>query len=224
MSGICMWHTCTYRHICTDFGVQICLYLPVLWEIYAHFHDLSLYLPVFKQIYAHFHDLCNHIQAHMHFSGSSYLPVFACIFVCICLYLPISVSLMRRQRALDSIVILSRSRSRRGIHSRRRARPPRRRRRGSNFKSNRIKRHTPRRRDALFKQSEPRSGRRWRPERGVGVRRTFSILLVLELALDDLGLGATALGCDYILTSSNQHHFVRSYSPHDNANENSECS
>ncbi len=27
---------------------------------------------------------------------------------------------------------------------------------------------------------------------GVGVRRTFGILLVLELALDDLGLGATA--------------------------------
>ena len=27
---------------------------------------------------------------------------------------------------------------------------------------------------------------------GVGVRRTFCILLVLELALDDLGLGATA--------------------------------
>ncbi len=34
---------------------------------------------------------------------------------------------------------------------------------------------------------------------GVGVRRTFGILLVLELALDDLGHGATALGCDYIL-------------------------
>jgi hypothetical protein len=30
-----------------------------------------------------------------------------------------------------------------------------------------------------------------------------------------------ALGCDYILTSSNQHHFVRSYSAHDNTNENS---
>ncbi len=27
---------------------------------------------------------------------------------------------------------------------------------------------------------------------GVGVRRTFSIILVLELALDDIGLGATA--------------------------------
>jgi hypothetical protein len=30
-----------------------------------------------------------------------------------------------------------------------------------------------------------------------------------------------ALGCDHILTSSNQHHFVRSFSGHDNANENS---
>jgi hypothetical protein len=30
-----------------------------------------------------------------------------------------------------------------------------------------------------------------------------------------------ALGCDYILTSSNQHHFVRSFSAHDNANDNS---
>jgi hypothetical protein len=30
-----------------------------------------------------------------------------------------------------------------------------------------------------------------------------------------------ALGCDYILTSSNKHHFLRSYSAHDNANENS---
>jgi hypothetical protein len=30
-----------------------------------------------------------------------------------------------------------------------------------------------------------------------------------------------ALGCDYILTSSNQHHFVISFSAHDNANENS---
>jgi hypothetical protein len=30
------------------------------------------------------------------------------------------------------------------------------------------------------------------------------------------------LGCDYILTSSNQHHLVRrSYSVHDNTNENS---
>jgi hypothetical protein len=119
------------------------------------------------------------------------------------------------------------------------------------------------------KESEPRSGRRWRPERGVGVLRTFGILLILELALDDLGHGATAgalnpldvlvilvgcqdclqlrvcdlkesgfiwvytsiypneigsmmrvLGCDYILTS-NQHHFVRSSSAHDNTNENS---
>ncbi len=149
-------------------------------------------MPVFKQIYAHFHDLCNHIQAHMHFSGSSYLPVFACIFVCICLYLPISVSLMRRQRARDSesIVILSRSRSRRDIHSRLRA--------------------------AVQTKSLSRV-------QGA-TRRTFGILLVLELALDDLGLGATALGCDYILASSNQHHFVRSYSVHDNTNENSECS
>ncbi len=119
----------------------------------------------------------------------------------------------------------------------------------------------------------------------VGVLRKFCILLVLEFALDYLGLGATAgalnpldvlvtlvgcqdclqlrvcylkesgsiwvytstitlscwsacalklsskgieigsmmraLGCDYILTSSNQHHFVRSYSAHDNSNENS---
>jgi hypothetical protein len=30
-----------------------------------------------------------------------------------------------------------------------------------------------------------------------------------------------ASGCDYILTSSNQHHFVRFFSAHDNANENS---
>jgi len=30
-----------------------------------------------------------------------------------------------------------------------------------------------------------------------------------------------ALGCDYILPSSNQHLFVRSFSAHDNANENS---
>jgi hypothetical protein len=30
-----------------------------------------------------------------------------------------------------------------------------------------------------------------------------------------------ALGCDYYLTSSNQHHFVRSFSAHDNANEDS---
>ncbi len=81
----------------------------MLRYIYAHFHDLSLYLPVFRQIYAHFHDLCNHIQAHMHLSGSSYLPVFACIFVCICLYLPISVSLMRWQRARDSIATMAKT-------------------------------------------------------------------------------------------------------------------
>jgi hypothetical protein len=30
-----------------------------------------------------------------------------------------------------------------------------------------------------------------------------------------------ALGCEYILTSSNQHPFVRFFSAHDNANENS---
>jgi hypothetical protein len=29
------------------------------------------------------------------------------------------------------------------------------------------------------------------------------------------------LGCDFILTSSNQHHFERFYSAHDNTNENS---
>jgi hypothetical protein len=30
-----------------------------------------------------------------------------------------------------------------------------------------------------------------------------------------------ALGCDYILSHFNQHHFVLSFSVHDNANENS---
>jgi hypothetical protein len=30
-----------------------------------------------------------------------------------------------------------------------------------------------------------------------------------------------ALGCDYILSPSNQHHFVASFSVHDNANETS---
>jgi len=37
----------------------------------------------------------------------------------------------------------------------------------------------------------------------------------------EIGSMMRALGCDYILTSSNQHHFVRSFSAHDNANENS---
>ncbi len=167
-------------------------------------------MTVFQEIYAHFHDLCNHIQAHMHFSGSSYLPVFACVFVCICLYLPISVSLMRRQRAGDSIVILSRSRSRRGIHSRRRpARPAD----GAGAATSRA--------TALNATRLTGETSCLNKEYSVGVRRTFSILLVLELALDDLGLGATA---DYILTSSNQHHFVSSYSTHHNTNENSECS
>ncbi len=35
----------------------------------------------------------------------------------------------------------------------------------------------------------------------------------------EIGSMMRALECDYILTSSNQHHFVRSYSAHDNANE-----
>ncbi len=89
--------------------------------------------------------------------------------------------------------------------------------------------------------------------------RCFSVLLVLESVLDDLGLGAIdgalnpldvlvilvgcqdclqlrlqgvrlhlgiciyhcAFGCDYVLTSSNQHHFVQSFSAHDNTKENS---
>jgi hypothetical protein len=37
----------------------------------------------------------------------------------------------------------------------------------------------------------------------------------------EIGSMMRALGCDYIPTSSNQHHFVRSFSAHDNANENS---
>jgi hypothetical protein len=37
----------------------------------------------------------------------------------------------------------------------------------------------------------------------------------------EIGSMMRALGGDYILTSSNQHHFVRSYSVHDNANVNS---
>ncbi len=37
----------------------------------------------------------------------------------------------------------------------------------------------------------------------------------------EIGLMMRALRCDYILTSSNQHHFVRSFNAHDNANENS---
>jgi len=40
----------------------------------------------------------------------------------------------------------------------------------------------------------------------------------------EIGLMMRAWGCDYILISSNQHHFVRSFSVgryvHDNANEN----
>jgi len=35
----------------------------------------------------------------------------------------------------------------------------------------------------------------------------------------EIGSMVRALGCDCILTSSNQHHFVRSFSAHDNANE-----
>jgi hypothetical protein len=37
----------------------------------------------------------------------------------------------------------------------------------------------------------------------------------------ETGLMMRALESDYIFTSSNQHHFVRSFSAHDNANENS---
>jgi hypothetical protein len=37
----------------------------------------------------------------------------------------------------------------------------------------------------------------------------------------EIGSMMRALGCDCILTSSNQHRFVRSFSVHDNANENS---
>jgi hypothetical protein len=37
----------------------------------------------------------------------------------------------------------------------------------------------------------------------------------------EIGSMMRALGCDYILTSSNQHHFVRSFSAHDSAKENS---
>jgi hypothetical protein len=37
----------------------------------------------------------------------------------------------------------------------------------------------------------------------------------------EIGLMMRALGCDYNLTSSNQNDFVRSYSAHDNTNENS---
>ncbi len=37
----------------------------------------------------------------------------------------------------------------------------------------------------------------------------------------EIGSMMRALECDYILTSSIQHHFVRSYSVHDNTNENS---
>jgi hypothetical protein len=37
----------------------------------------------------------------------------------------------------------------------------------------------------------------------------------------EIGQMMRALGCDYILTSSNQHHFVRSFSAHDNTNETS---
>jgi hypothetical protein len=37
----------------------------------------------------------------------------------------------------------------------------------------------------------------------------------------ETGLMMRALECDYIFTSSNQHPFVRSYSAHDNTNENS---
>jgi hypothetical protein len=37
----------------------------------------------------------------------------------------------------------------------------------------------------------------------------------------EIGSMIRALECDYIFTSSIQHHFVRSYSAHDNTNENS---
>jgi hypothetical protein len=43
---------------------------------------------------------------------------------------------------------------------------------------------------------------------------------MLSLKGIEIGLMMRAVGCNYILTSSSQHHFVRSYSVHDNANEN----
>ncbi len=160
--------------------------------------------------------------------ATTYRHICTFLGVHICLYLPISVSLMRRQRARDSIVILSRSRSRRGIHTLRPCAGPARPADGAGAATSRattlIATRLAGETHCSNKESEPRSGRQRRPERGVGVLRTFGILLVLELAFDDLGLGATALGCDYILTSSNQHRFVRSYSAHYNTNENSECS
>jgi hypothetical protein len=112
----------------------------------------------------------------MHFSRSSYSPVFACIFVCICLYLLISVSLMRRQRARDSImiIILSQSRSRTGRASIAGAGPAR----PADSAGAATSRATALNATCLAgktrcskKESEPRSGRRWRPEVRARTRR-----------------------------------------------------
>jgi hypothetical protein len=44
---------------------------------------------------------------------------------------------------------------------------------------------------------------------------------MLSLKGIEIGSMMRALGCDYVHTSSNQHHFVKSLSAHDNTNENS---
>ena len=231
----------SYVPVCLVFACDIHAHTGIyalIWEfifacIVRNICTFSWSEPVFACIQTNictFHDLYRHIQAHMHFSRSSYLPVFACILVCICLYLPISVSLMRQQRARDSIVILSRSRSRtgKGIHSWRRASPPRRRRRGSNFKSNRVKRHTPRRKDALFKQRvwaafraplAPRTRRRRRRARSVSSWSSNLCLTTLDLVQPHWDVTIFL----YLPTNIIKH-FVRSHSAHDNTNENSECS
>ncbi len=69
------------------------LYVLCLIVRYMHIHanmnlqafHICLYLPVLRERNAHFLVLWNQIQAHMHWYGSMYLPVFACmwsVFAC----------------------------------------------------------------------------------------------------------------------------------------------
>ncbi len=75
----------SYEPVCLVFACQI-LHAPTCEYALTGFS----YMPVSASMHCTMQRaICNYIQAHMHWYGSSYLPVSACI----CLYLPVSACL-----------------------------------------------------------------------------------------------------------------------------------
>ena len=74
------WNMTLYRHIWTLLYVYICTYMRLYEYIFPSIS--SSYVPVCLVL----HVTYMHIQADMHSSGSSYLPVFACIVRNICTF------------------------------------------------------------------------------------------------------------------------------------------